>query len=136
MTDTSWAGSVLEAYERLIYDAARGDQTLFTSAEGIERLWEVSAPLLESPPVVRPYRQGSLGSQPGAPADRALRLAAALRAAVAQPERARRLGRLRTRRRGDPGPCGPETPSAYLIRRGSGPWSSTRTRRSTGRSRG
>ncbi len=61
MTDTSWAGSVLEAYERLIYDAARGDQTLFTSAEGIERLWEVSAPLLDNPPVVRPYRQGSWG---------------------------------------------------------------------------
>ncbi len=61
MTDTSWAGSVLEAYERLIYDAARGDQTLFTSAEGIERLWEVSQPLLENPPIVRPYRQGSWG---------------------------------------------------------------------------
>ncbi|WP_436699262.1 glucose-6-phosphate dehydrogenase [Nocardioides sp. BYT-33-1] len=61
MTDTTWAGSVLEAYERLIYDAARGDQTLFTSAEGIERLWEVSQPLLENPPVVRPYRQGSWG---------------------------------------------------------------------------
>ncbi len=61
MTDTSWAGSVLEAYERLIYDAARGDQTLFTSADGIERLWEVSASLLESPPVIRPYRQGSWG---------------------------------------------------------------------------
>ncbi|KAA1419635.1 glucose-6-phosphate dehydrogenase [Nocardioides humilatus] len=61
MQDTTWAGSVLEAYERLIYDAARGDQTLFTSAEGIERLWEVSAPLLANPPVVRPYRQGSWG---------------------------------------------------------------------------
>lgn len=61
MADTNWAGSVLEAYERLIYDAARGDQTLFTSAEGIERLWEVSEPLLENPPVVRPYRQGSWG---------------------------------------------------------------------------
>ena len=61
MQDTTWAGSVLEAYERLIYDAARGDQTLFTSAEGIERLWEVSAPLLDNPPVVRPYRQGSWG---------------------------------------------------------------------------
>ncbi len=61
MGDTTWAGSVLEAYERLIYDAARGDQTLFTSAEGIERLWEVSQPLLENPPVVRPYRQGSWG---------------------------------------------------------------------------
>jgi len=61
MTETSWAGSVLEAYERLIYDAARGDRTLFTSAEGIERLWEVSTPLLENPPVVRSYRQGSWG---------------------------------------------------------------------------
>lgn len=61
MGDTTWAGSVLEAYERLIYDAARGDQTLFTSAEGIERLWEVSEPLLDNPPVVRPYRQGSWG---------------------------------------------------------------------------
>ncbi|HWU21465.1 MAG TPA: glucose-6-phosphate dehydrogenase [Nocardioides sp.] len=61
MQDTGWAGSVLEAYERLIYDAARGDKTLFTSAEGIERLWEVSAPLLENPPIVRSYRQGSWG---------------------------------------------------------------------------
>ena len=61
MGDTTWAGSVLEAYERLIYDAARGDQTLFSSAEGIERLWEVSTPLLDNPPIVRPYRQGSWG---------------------------------------------------------------------------
>jgi len=61
MHDTGWAGAVLEAYERLIYDAARGDRTLFTSAEGIERLWEVSSPLLENPPVVRPYPKGSWG---------------------------------------------------------------------------
>ncbi|GAB3867661.1 glucose-6-phosphate dehydrogenase [Nocardioides maradonensis] len=61
MQDTGWAGSVLEAYERLIYDAYRGDKTLFTSAQGIERLWEVSEPLLENPPIVRSYRQGSWG---------------------------------------------------------------------------
>ena len=61
MQDTGWAGAVLEAYERLIYDAIRGDRTLFTSADGIERLWEVSAPLLENPPVVRPYAKGSWG---------------------------------------------------------------------------
>ncbi len=61
MHETGWAGAVLEAYERLIYDAARGDRTLFTSAEGIERLWEISAPLLDNPPVVRPYQQGSWG---------------------------------------------------------------------------
>ena len=48
MQDTGWAGSALEAYERLIRDAMRGDHTLFTSAEGIERLWELSTPLLDS----------------------------------------------------------------------------------------
>ena len=61
MHETGWAGAVLEAYERLIYDAARGERTLFTSAEGIERLWELSSPLLENPPVVRPYAQGTWG---------------------------------------------------------------------------
>jgi len=61
MRDTTWAGAVLEAYERLIYDAARGDRTLFTTAEGIERLWEISQPLLDNPPVVRPYSSGSWG---------------------------------------------------------------------------
>lgn len=61
MHDTAWAGAVLEAYERLIYDAARGDRTLFNTAEGIERLWEVSQPLLDHPPVVKPYAQGSWG---------------------------------------------------------------------------
>jgi glucose-6-phosphate 1-dehydrogenase len=61
MHETGWAGAVLEAYERLIYDAARGDRTLFTTAEGIERLWELSTPLLDNPPVVRPYSEGSWG---------------------------------------------------------------------------
>ena len=61
MQDTNWAGSVLEAYERLIYDAARGDRTLFTSATGIERLWEISQPLIDNPPVVRPYAPGTYG---------------------------------------------------------------------------
>jgi glucose-6-phosphate 1-dehydrogenase len=59
--DTGHVGDVLEAYERLILDAMRGDHTLFTTAEGIERLWEVSTPLLESPPPVRPYAPGSWG---------------------------------------------------------------------------
>jgi glucose-6-phosphate 1-dehydrogenase len=59
--ETEHAESVLEAYERLIYDAMSGDQTLFTNAEGIERLWEVSQALLDSPPDVEPYRVGSWG---------------------------------------------------------------------------
>ena len=61
MHDTGLAGDVLEAYERLILDAMRGDHTLFTTAEGIERLWEVSIPLLEAPPPVRLYPPGAWG---------------------------------------------------------------------------
>ena len=61
MDDTALIGDVLEAYERLILDAMRGDHTLFTTAEGIERLWEVSTPLLEQPPPVRMYAPGSWG---------------------------------------------------------------------------
>ena len=61
MHDTGLAGEVLEAYERLILDAMRGDHTLFTTAEGIERLWEVSVPLLEAAPPVRLYQPGSWG---------------------------------------------------------------------------
>jgi glucose-6-phosphate 1-dehydrogenase len=57
-------GDTLEAYERLIRDAMSGDHTLFTNSEGIERLWEVSTPLLEDPPELLLYAPGSWG--PGA----------------------------------------------------------------------
>ncbi len=59
--ETEWSGDVLEAYERLILDAVRGDHTLFTTADGVERLWEVSEELLNDPPPVRPYAQGTWG---------------------------------------------------------------------------
>src|SRR3984957_20426399 len=61
MNETGLVGEVLEAYERLILDAMRGDRTLFTTADGIERLWEVSEPLLDNPPPVRLYGQESWG---------------------------------------------------------------------------
>ena len=61
MHDTGHIGDVLEAYERLILDAMRGDPTLFTTADGIERLWEVSTPLLEAHPPVRFYEPGTWG---------------------------------------------------------------------------
>ena len=61
MNDTGLISDVLEAYERLILDAMRGDHTLFTTADGIERLWQVSAPLLEAPPPVRLYAPDSWG---------------------------------------------------------------------------
>jgi glucose-6-phosphate 1-dehydrogenase len=57
-------GDTLEAYERLIRDAMNGDHTLFTTAEGIERLWEASAPLLDDPPEVLLYPPGSWGPGP------------------------------------------------------------------------
>jgi glucose-6-phosphate 1-dehydrogenase len=53
----------LEAYERLIHDAMIGDRTLFTSADGIERLWEVATPFLEDPPPVQQYAPGSWGPE-------------------------------------------------------------------------
>jgi glucose-6-phosphate 1-dehydrogenase len=59
--DTQDEALVLEAYERLILDAMAGDQTLFTSAEGVERAWEVSQPLLDDPPPVHLYKAGSWG---------------------------------------------------------------------------
>lgn len=61
MQDTDRADDVLEAYERLLLDAIQGNRTLFTTAEGIERLWEISAPLLDDPPPVRPYPAGTWG---------------------------------------------------------------------------
>jgi glucose-6-phosphate 1-dehydrogenase len=51
----------LEAYERLLHDAMIGERLLFTSADEIERLWEVSEPLLRDPPPVHVYPQGSWG---------------------------------------------------------------------------
>ncbi|HVA03759.1 MAG TPA: glucose-6-phosphate dehydrogenase [Acidimicrobiales bacterium] len=51
----------LEGYERLIHDAMIGDQSLFTGSDAIERLWEISTPLLEHPLPVEPYQKGSWG---------------------------------------------------------------------------
>jgi hypothetical protein len=51
----------LESYERLILLAVIGDQSLFTSSGGIERLWEISEPLVQNPPPVEPYEPGSWG---------------------------------------------------------------------------
>ena len=62
--DFSYGGDgLLEAYERLIYDALIGDKTLFTRADGIERLWEVVQPVLDDPPRVISYEPGSWGPE-------------------------------------------------------------------------
>jgi glucose-6-phosphate 1-dehydrogenase len=51
----------LDPYERLIHDVMVGDRTFFTSSEAIERLWEISEPVLEEPPPAIPYEPGSRG---------------------------------------------------------------------------
>ena len=59
--DSFAQANALEGYERLILLAMLGDQSLFTSADGIERVWEVSVPLLTAPPPVEPYEPGTWG---------------------------------------------------------------------------
>jgi glucose-6-phosphate 1-dehydrogenase len=59
--DSFAAANALEGYERLILLAMLGDQSLFTRADSIERVWEISQPLLDAPPPVQPYAVGSWG---------------------------------------------------------------------------
>jgi glucose-6-phosphate 1-dehydrogenase len=59
--DSFTTAHALEGYERLILLAMIGDQSLFTSSDGIERLWGISEPLLENPPPAEPYEAGSWG---------------------------------------------------------------------------
>jgi glucose-6-phosphate 1-dehydrogenase len=54
----------LEGYERLTLDAMLSDQSLFTPAAAVERLWDISAPLLDNPPPIQPYAPDSWGPQP------------------------------------------------------------------------
>jgi len=51
----------LEAYERLLLDVMRGDQLLFTRADEVDRIWQACQPILDSPPRVATYPQGSWG---------------------------------------------------------------------------
>jgi len=53
----------LEGYEHLLLLAMVGDQSLFTRSDGIERLWQISEPLLENPPPAEPYSAGSWGPE-------------------------------------------------------------------------
>jgi glucose-6-phosphate 1-dehydrogenase len=59
--DSFAASNALEGYERLILLAMIGDQSLFTRSDGVERVWEISEPLLDHPPAVEQYAPGSFG---------------------------------------------------------------------------
>ena len=54
-------GEEPEPYERLLLDALRGDQQLFTREDAIEETWRIVGPLLKRPPKVTSYRPGSWG---------------------------------------------------------------------------
>lgn len=49
------------AYERLLGDAIVGEHRLFARADMVEDAWRVVQPLLDAPPPVEPYFQGSMG---------------------------------------------------------------------------
>ena len=53
----------LEAYEHLILEAMLGNRSLFTRSDGIERLWQVAAPMLDDPPPIERYSAGSWGPE-------------------------------------------------------------------------
>ena len=58
-------GEAPEPYERLLGDALRGDASLFTREDGVEQTWRIVQPLLDAPPPVQAYAQGSWGPEKG-----------------------------------------------------------------------
>jgi glucose-6-phosphate 1-dehydrogenase len=54
-------GPALEPYERLLADAIAGDDHLFTRQDSVEETWRIVQPLLDHPPPVHSYPQGSWG---------------------------------------------------------------------------
>jgi glucose-6-phosphate 1-dehydrogenase len=54
-------GPPLEPYERLLRDAIAGDSHLFAREDTVEETWRVVQPLVDQPPPVHEYPQGSWG---------------------------------------------------------------------------
>jgi glucose-6-phosphate 1-dehydrogenase len=50
-----------DAYERLLGDALRGDQSLFARVDGVMEAWRIVSPLIDSPPEPFAYEPGSRG---------------------------------------------------------------------------
>lgn len=57
----SFMSQPAEAYERLLYDAMRGDHTLYTRWDSIERSWAIVEPALKNPSPLCSYQAGSWG---------------------------------------------------------------------------
>jgi glucose-6-phosphate 1-dehydrogenase len=54
-------GEAPTPYEVLLLDAMRGDSSRFTREDSVEETWRIIQPLLDAPPPVHPYAQGSWG---------------------------------------------------------------------------
>ena len=54
-------GQPLSPYERLLDNAMRGDQRLFTREDSVEETWRIVQPLLNAPPPLHRYAEGSWG---------------------------------------------------------------------------
>ncbi len=52
---------LVEAYEMLLLQAVKGDHTLFTRQDGVERAWEILQPVLDDPAPAVEYEPGSWG---------------------------------------------------------------------------
>ena len=73
-------------YEVLLHAALVGDSTRFTRQDSVEETWRIMQPLLDAPPPVHPYAQGSWGPEA---ADDARRRPRPLARAVARDRRSR-----------------------------------------------
>jgi glucose-6-phosphate 1-dehydrogenase len=51
----------MDAYERLLADAMKGDQTLFAREDAVEEAWRIVDPVLKNPPPAIEYECGSWG---------------------------------------------------------------------------
>jgi glucose-6-phosphate 1-dehydrogenase len=56
-------GELPDAYETLLLDVMRGEQTFFVRADEVELAWRVFDPLLKSPPPPHPYPAGAWGPE-------------------------------------------------------------------------
>jgi glucose-6-phosphate 1-dehydrogenase len=63
MEFSSQAGEGPTPYEVLLHAAMMGDSTRFTKQDAVEETWRVMEPLLDAPPPVHPYAQGSWGPE-------------------------------------------------------------------------
>ncbi len=54
-------GEMPTPYERLLFDAMRGEGQLFTREDSVEETWRIVERLLDSPPPVISYPKGSMG---------------------------------------------------------------------------